>query len=209
MIAEVLKHARDIPLLNTGIDDNRVQNSPYPTKEHRLLLSHSGKPVSTPLNIALASKALQIPTSKHDANYKDRARLERYKANAQKLSFRGSRESQIPKIKWEEYQLTIEPMIIEHVKILLSNGKNLTNTMSKLFRASSDFIGDASLTIEQQSSFKAKSLCLPIIAEHPWAPSDDEETDIQNIVLEELRIAARPNPRTDPEEHRKFENLKV
>jgi hypothetical protein len=69
-------------------------------------------------------------------------------------------------VEWEEFYLHLVPLVVEHPKILLSESKNLTNTMTKLYRASSDFIEDASLTVEQRSMLKLKSLCLPILADN-------------------------------------------
>ena len=60
-------------------------------------------------------------------------------------------------VEWEEYYLLLVPLVVEHPKILLSESKNLTNSMTKLYRASNDFIGDASLTVEQRSTLKLKS----------------------------------------------------
>jgi hypothetical protein len=51
-------------------------------------------------------------------------------------------------VEWEEYYLHLVPLVIEHPKILLSESKSLTVTMRKLYKASSDFIGDASLNVE-------------------------------------------------------------
>ncbi len=45
-------------------------------------------------------------------------------------------------VEWEEYYLHLVPLVVEHPKILLSECKNLTSSMSKLYRASNDCIGD-------------------------------------------------------------------
>ena len=169
-ITDLLKVAKDIPILNTGIHDTAQEYSTYPVKEHNRLLSSSGKPVSTPLNSLLSFRTLKIPTDKNDPNYKDRATLETYKKNALSLTFRGTRTAPASTVEWEEYYLHLLPLVIEHPKILLTESKNLSTTMTKLYRASSDFLGDASLSVEQRSTLKVKSLCLPILAEHPWEP---------------------------------------
>ena len=109
-------------------------------------------------------------------------------------------------VEWEEYYLHLVPLVVEHPKILLSESKNLTNSMTKLYRASNDFIGDASLTVEQRSTLKLKSLCLPILADHPWAPGPQEGDEIQKIVLEEMALAAIP---TGADEKRKYDNTVV
>ncbi len=44
-ITDLLKVAKDIPILNTGIHDTAQEYSTYPVKEHNRLLSSSGKPV--------------------------------------------------------------------------------------------------------------------------------------------------------------------
>ncbi len=49
-ITDLLKVAKDIPILNTGIHNTAQEYFTYPVKEHNRLLSSSGKPVSTPLN---------------------------------------------------------------------------------------------------------------------------------------------------------------
>jgi hypothetical protein len=88
-IADLLKVAKDIPILNTGINDTATEYSTYPVKEHARLLSSSGKPISTPLNSLLSFRNVKIPTDKNDPNYKDRDLLENYKKNALTLTFRG------------------------------------------------------------------------------------------------------------------------
>ncbi len=67
--------------------------------------------------------------------------------------------------------------------------------MTKLYRASNDFIGDASLTVEQRSTLKLKSLCLSILADDPWAPGPQEDDEVEKIVLEEMVLAAIPTVR--------------
>ena len=64
--------------------------------------------------------------------------------------------------------------------------------MTKLYRASSDFIGDASLNVEQRSMLKVKSLCLPILANDPWVPGINEADELDDIVLEEMGLTTKP-----------------
>ena len=83
-------------------------------------------------------------------------------------------------------------MVLEHPKICLQENKNLSETLGKIYKASTDFIGNASLTGEQQLAFKAKSLCIPLLAEHPWTKPRTESDDIKLIALEELGLTAAP-----------------
>jgi hypothetical protein len=205
-ISDLLKVAKDIPILHTGINETAMEYSTYPVKEHPKLLSSLGKPASTPLNSMLAMRIIKIPTDRNDPNYKDRALLETYKKNALTLTFRGTRTAPVSVIEWEEFYLHLVPLVVEHPKILLSVSKNLTNSMTKLYRASNDFIGDASLTVEQRSTLKLKSLCLPLLADDPWTPGAQEDDEVDKIVLEELALAAIP---TDADEKRKFDNTVV
>ena len=205
-LSELLKFAKDVPILNTGISDNATEYSTYPVKEHNRLLSSSGKPMSTPLNSLLAFRSIKIPTDRNDPNFKDKAQLESYKKNALTLTFRGTRTAPASKVEWEEYLLHLVPLVIEHPKILLSESKNLSQTMSKLYRASSDFIGDASLSVEQRSTLKVKSLCLPILADDPWEQGAQEGDEIDQIVLEELGINVKPRGGDDK---KKFDNMVV
>jgi len=62
--------------------------------------------------------------------------------------------------------------------------------MTKLYRASNDFIGDASLTVEQRSMLKLKSLCPPLLADDPWAPGPQEDAEVEKIVLEEMSLVS-------------------
>ncbi len=78
--------------------------------------------------------------------------------------------------------------------------------MRKLYKASSDYIGDASLNVEQKSMLKVKSLCLPLLADAPWTKGAQEDDEIEKIVLEEMSLAAVP---TDADEKRKYDNLVV
>jgi len=162
--------------------------------------------MSTPLNSLLAFRIIKIPTDRNDPNFKDKAQLESYKKNALTLTFRGTRTAPASKVEWEEYLLHLVPLVIEHPKILLSESKNLSQTMSKLYRASSDFIGDASLSVEQRSTLKVKSLCLPILADDPWEPGAQEDDEIEQIVLEELGINVKPRGGDDK---KKFDNMVV
>ena len=209
-ISDLLKVAKDIPILHTGINDTATEYSTYPVKEHNRLLSTSGKPMSTPLNSLLSMRNVKIPTDRNDPNYKDRTLLETYKKNALTLTFRGTRTAPTSKVEWEEYYLHLVPLVIEHPKILLSESKNLTTTMTKLYRASSDFIGDASLNVEQRSMLKVKSLCLPILANDPWVPGANEDDEISTIVLEEMGLQLVPrNTVANQDERRKYDNMVV
>jgi hypothetical protein len=68
----------------------------------------------------------------------------------------------------EEYYLHLVPLVIEHPKMLLFESKNLTTTMTKLYRASSDFIGDASLNVEQRSIYiKGQESMFAHLSERP------------------------------------------
>ncbi len=102
------------------------------------MLTPSGKPMSTPLNSLLTMRNIKIPTDRNDPNYKDRSLLETYKKNALSLTFRVRRTASVSMVEWEEYYLHLVPLVIEHPKILLSESKNLTATMRKLYKASSD-----------------------------------------------------------------------
>ncbi len=53
---------------------------------------------------------------------------------------------------------------------------------------------------------KLKSLCLPILADDPWAPRPQEDDEIEKIVLEEMALAAIP---TATDEKRKYDNTVV
>jgi hypothetical protein len=101
-LSELLKFAKDVPILNTGISDNATEYSTYPVKEHNRLLSSSGKLMSTPLNSLLAFRSIKIPTDRNDPNFKDKAQLESYKKNALTLTFRGTRTAPASKVEWEE-----------------------------------------------------------------------------------------------------------
>jgi hypothetical protein len=68
----------------------------------------------------------------------------------------------------------------------------MTDTLRKIYKAASDFIGDASLSAEQQVALKTRSLCIPLLAENPWKPPDDEDDTINDIVLEDRGLDAIP-----------------
>jgi hypothetical protein len=59
-IGELLKAAKDVQLLNAGINTGIVVST-YPTKEHRDLL-RAGKPGITPLNTTLGFRNARVPT---------------------------------------------------------------------------------------------------------------------------------------------------
>jgi hypothetical protein len=209
-LSDLLNIAKDIPILHTStgiiIKYTATEYFTYPVKEHTQLLTSSGKPMSTPLNSLLTMRNIKIPTDRNDPNYKDRLLLETYKKNALSLTFRGTRTAPTSMVEWEEYYLHLVPLVIEHPKILLSESKNLTTPMRKLYKASSDYIGDASLNVEQRSMLKVKILCLPILADDPWTQGAQENDEIEKIVLEEMSLAAIP---TTADEKCKYDNIVV
>jgi hypothetical protein len=77
----------------------------------------------------------------------------------------------------------MKALVIEHPKILLAENKGLNKTLSKLYCASSDFIGNALLTVEQQSTLKTRSLCLPLVSDNPWEKGTNETEEIELAVL--------------------------
>ena len=98
-------------------------------------------------------------------------------------------------------------MVIEHPKVMLVESKEMSDTLRKIYKASSDFIGDASLSAEQQVALKTRSLCLPLLADNPWEPPDDEEDTISEIVLEDRGLDAIPVDGS--EERTKYDNTVV
>ena len=205
--AALLKAHRDIPVLSTGINNTVTQDSTFPTKEHPSLVTHSGKTVSTPLNSTLSARHIKVPTNPKDPHYADRLTLASIRKNALTLSFRGHRDGKVPRIEWDQYLLHLLPLVLEHPKLMLAESKQMTDTLRKIYKASSDFIGDASLSAEQQVALKTRSLCIPLLAEDPWIPPFDEENTIFKIVLEDLGLSAVPNDGSD--ERTKFDNVVV
>ncbi len=51
---------------------------------------------------------------------------------------------------------------------MLAQSKQMSETLRKIYKALSDFIGDASLSAEQQVALKTRSLCILLLAENPW-----------------------------------------
>ena len=187
-IAAILKAGRDIPVLVAGLDNTAAPESVYPTREHPHLLKHGGKAHNTPLNSTLSARDIKIPKDPKDPHYKDRYTLATYKKNALTLTFRGHRNNQVPRVEWEQFYLHLLPLVLEHPKLLLSEAKLMTENLSKIYRASSDYIGDASLTALQQQALKTKSLCLPLLADNPFEKGQDEADDIEAICLEDLGL---------------------
>jgi hypothetical protein len=69
----------------------------------------------------------------------------------------------------------------------------VTQTINKVFKPSAEFLGDASLNMELQNTMKVKSLCLPILADNPFAKGADEKDLIVQIALEDEVIADVPD----------------
>jgi hypothetical protein len=85
----------------------------------------------------------------------------------------------------------------------------LTKTLSKLYRASSDFIANASLTVEQQSTLKTRSLCLPLVSDNPWEKGDSEADEIELAVLEDMGLddmGLGAAPAAGAHDHQKYLN---
>ncbi len=100
------------------------------------------------------------------------------------------------------------PLVLEHPKLMLAQSKEMSEkTLRKIYKASSDFIGDASLSAEQQVVLKTRSLCIPLLAGNPWVPPNDEDDTIDQIVLEDRGLDAISNDGSD--ERTKFDNVVV
>jgi len=109
----LIKNARDIPVLHTGIGNSVTSENTFPTKEHPSLLTHTGKTVTTPLNSTLSARHIKVPTNPKDPHYADRHTLASIKKNALSLSFRGHRDGKVPRIEWDQYYLHILPLVLE------------------------------------------------------------------------------------------------
>jgi hypothetical protein len=169
-LSAFLKAAKDVPLLQAGgLYATGATVSPYPVKEHHDDLVTT-KTIYTPLETILTARA-----SKSDA--KDpatKALFDTYKESADTLTFRGHRNAPVAMVEWEDYYVIMKALVIEHPKLLLAENKDFNKTLSKLYRASSDFIVSASLTVDQHSTLKTRSLCLPF--DNPWQKGA-QETD--------------------------------
>ena len=62
----LIKNARDIPVLSTGIDSSVTSESTFPS-----LLTHTGKTTNTPLNNTLSARHIKVPTNPKDPHYAD------------------------------------------------------------------------------------------------------------------------------------------
>ena len=204
-LGELLKAAKNVPLLNSGINTGIIVST-YPTKEHNDLLK-SGKPGTTPLNTSLGFRTARVPTDSKDPNYSQRHLIQTYKTIALTMTFKGHRNARVAKVEWEEFYLHLLPLVIEHPKLLMTGGKDkVTQTINKLFKPSAQFIGDASLNVELQNTMKVKSLCLPILADNPFAKGLKEDELITEIALEDAGISDVPD---EADDLRKHENVKV
>jgi hypothetical protein len=89
----------------------------------------------------------------------------------------------------------------------------------KIYRASPDYIGgdyigyigDASLTLTalQQLALWTKSVCLPLLADNPFNKGQNEDAEIDQICLEDLKLPAIPRRNVDAKARRTFDNLTV
>ena len=204
-LGELLKAAKNVPLLNSGINTGIIVST-YPTKEHNDLLK-KGKPGTTPLNTSLGFRTARVPTDPKDPNYTQRHLIQTYKTNALTMTFKGHRNARVGKVEWEEFYLHLLPLVIEHPKLLMTGGKDtVSQTINKLFKPSAQFIGDASLNVELQNTMKVKSLCLPILADNPFAKGLKEDKLVTEIALEDEGISDVPDEADDLRRH---ENVKV
>ncbi len=78
----LIKNAKDIPVLSTGIDSSVTSESTFPVKEHPSLLTHTGKTTNTPLNNTLSARHIKVPANPKDPHYADRHTLASIKKNA-------------------------------------------------------------------------------------------------------------------------------
>ncbi len=68
----------------------------------------------------------------------------------------------------------------------------MTESLRKNYKASSHFIGDASLSAEQRVALKTRNLYLSLLADNLQEPPNDEEKAINVIVTEDRGIDAIP-----------------
>ena len=92
----LLKSAKDIPVLSTGINSTVTHESTYPTKEHPSLLTHTGKTVNTPLNSTLSARHIKVPTNPKEPHYADRHTLASIRKNALTLSLEAIEMARYP-----------------------------------------------------------------------------------------------------------------
>jgi hypothetical protein len=130
--AALLKNARNIPVLNTGIDNSVTYESTFPTKEHLSFLTHTGKTVNTPFNSTLSARHIKLPTNPKDPHYADGNKLASIKKNALTLSFRGHRDGKVPRIEWDQYYLHLLTLVLEHPKLMLAQSKEMSETLRKI-----------------------------------------------------------------------------
>jgi hypothetical protein len=71
----------------------------------------------------------------------------------------------------------------------------------------SDFIGNALLTVEQQSTLKTRRLCLPLVSDNPWEPGQNEAEEIENVVLEDMGL--QQAPQQGAHDYHKYVNTKT
>jgi hypothetical protein len=90
---------------------------------------------------------------------------------------------------------------------MLAQSKEMSETLRRIYKASSDFIGDLSLSAEQQVALKTRSLCIPLLADNPWERPDDEAETISTIVLEDRGIDEIPADGSD--DRAKYDNVVV
>jgi hypothetical protein len=98
--AGLLKSAKDIPVLSTGIDNTVTLESTFSTKEHPSLLTHTGKTVNTQLTSTLSARYIKLHTNPKDPHYADRITLASIKKNALTLTFRGHRDGKQGTQNW-------------------------------------------------------------------------------------------------------------
>jgi hypothetical protein len=98
----------------------------------------------------------------------------------------------------------MKALVIEHPKLLLAENKGFSKTLSKLYRTSSDFIGNAPLTVDQQSTLKTRSLCLSLVFDNPWQKGTQEADEIQKVALEDMGLQAAPQQ--GAHDHHKYAN---
>ena len=148
-LAAFLKAAKDIPLLQTGgVHATGLTISPYPVKEHHDLVTT--KSIYTQLETILTTRAFKSD-AKDPAT---KALFDTYKKSADTLTFRGHRNAPVARVEWEDYYTVIKALVIEHPKILLAENKGLNENLSKLYRTSSDFIGNNHLRWSNKAPLK-------------------------------------------------------
>jgi hypothetical protein len=153
-LGELLKAAKDVPLLNAGINTGIVVST-YPVKEHRNLL-RAGKPGTTPLSTSLGFRNARVSSSIDSIEPNDIDSLTAMSIEIEALLKNpcGDQIMLLASISPFSSNFGSRPVHTRNSELLLGNGAFMAPFLTYIFAVSYNLLAGDSLSIKDKRIMK-------------------------------------------------------